>query len=62
MQTEKAKSSHFDRTRGDKNQIFPTLVNTKDDAVVTHAFVLIGHSGYSKRPSNINFEYLISFE
>ena len=25
MQTEKAKSSHFDRTRGDKNQIFPTL-------------------------------------
>ena len=27
IQTEKAKSSHFDRTRGDKNQIFPTLVN-----------------------------------
>ena len=27
MQTEKAKSSHFDRTRGFKNQIFPTLVN-----------------------------------
>ena len=26
MQTEKAKSSHFDRTRGDKNQIFPTQV------------------------------------
>ena len=26
MQTEKAKSSHFDRTRGDKKQIFPTLV------------------------------------
>ena len=25
IQTEKAKSSHFDRTRGDKNQIFPTL-------------------------------------
>ena len=25
MQTEKAKSSHFDRTRGDKNQIFSTL-------------------------------------
>ena len=24
MQTEKAKSSHFDRTRGDKNQIFRT--------------------------------------
>ena len=23
--TEKAKSSHFDKTRGDKNQIFPTL-------------------------------------
>ena len=26
IQTEKAKSSYFDRTRGDKNQIFPTLV------------------------------------
>ena len=26
MQTEKAESSHLDRTRGDKNQIFPTLV------------------------------------
>ena len=26
MQTEKAKSSHFDRTRGDKSQIFPTLI------------------------------------
>ena len=26
MQTEKAKSSHFDRTRGDKKQIFPTLM------------------------------------
>ena len=25
MQTEKAKSSHFDRRRGDKTQIFPTL-------------------------------------
>ena len=25
IQTEKAKSSHFDRTRGDKKQIFPTL-------------------------------------
>ena len=24
IQTEKAKSSHFDRTRGDKNQIYPT--------------------------------------
>ena len=26
LQTEKAKSSYFDRTRGDKNQIFPTLL------------------------------------
>ena len=26
MQTEKAKSSHFDRTRGFKNQIFPTFM------------------------------------
>ena len=25
MQTEKAKSSHFDRTRGGKNKIYPTL-------------------------------------
>ena len=24
IKTEKAKSSHFDRTRGDKKQIFPT--------------------------------------
>ena len=24
IQAEKAKSSHFDRTRGDKKQIFPT--------------------------------------
>ena len=30
MQTEKAKSSHFDRTRGDKKQIFPTLIKNKD--------------------------------
>ena len=28
MQTEKAKSSHFDRTRGHKNQIFPTLATS----------------------------------
>ena len=28
MQTEKAKSSHFDRMRGFKNQIFPTFDNT----------------------------------
>ena len=30
MQTEKAKSSHFDRSRGDKNQIFRTLIWTND--------------------------------
>ena len=30
MQTEKAKSSHFDRTRGLKNQIFPTSVINQD--------------------------------
>ena len=29
IQTEKAKSSHFDRTRGDKKQIFPTLASIK---------------------------------
>ena len=27
MQTEKAKSSHFDRTRGLKKQIFPTYMH-----------------------------------
>ena len=27
LKTEKAKSSHFDRTRGGKNQIFPTKVD-----------------------------------
>ena len=32
MQTEKAKSSHFDRTRGFKNQIFPTQ-DTKENIV-----------------------------
>ena len=31
LQTEKAKSSHFDRTRGDKNQIFPTKGTTDID-------------------------------
>ena len=31
MQTVKAKSSHFDRTRGDKNQIFPTLADYDDE-------------------------------
>ena len=29
MQTEKAKSSHFDRTRGDKKQIFLTLFSSE---------------------------------
>ena len=31
MKTEKAKSSHFDRTRGDKNQIFRTLLGYTRD-------------------------------
>ena len=30
MQTEKAKSSHFDRTRGLKNQIFPTIIYSQN--------------------------------
>ena len=30
FKTEKAKSSHFDRTRGNKNQIFPTLKSDVD--------------------------------
>ena len=29
IQTERAKSSHFDRTRGFKNQIFPTIIATQ---------------------------------
>ena len=29
MQTEKAKSSHFDRTRGDKKKIFPTSISAQ---------------------------------
>ena len=29
MQTEKTKSSHFDRTKGDKNQIFPTQAHSQ---------------------------------
>ena len=32
METEKAKSSHFDRTRGLKNQIFPTQTNAHQKA------------------------------
>ena len=34
MQTEKAKSSHFDRTRGFKNQIFPTMVSSLIHTVI----------------------------
>ena len=41
MQTEKAKSSHFDRTRGDKNQIFPTLIS-----IETYAPQFIGHNNF----------------
>ena len=33
MQTEKAKSSHFDRTRREKKQIFPTLASAGIDGV-----------------------------
>ena len=34
LQTEKAKFSHFDRTRGDKNQIFCTLESGYRSAMV----------------------------
>ena len=34
IQTEKAKFSHFDRTRGDKNQIFRTLESGYRSAMV----------------------------
>ena len=43
MQTEKAKSSHFDRTRGLKNQIFPTLN------------WFMGHFGQSTLHSTLDF-------
>ena len=36
MQIEKAKSSHFDRTRGDKNQIFPSIGKKLSDFVPPH--------------------------
>ena len=38
IQTEKAKSSHFDRTRGDKNQIFPTKVSEYKHTVILEYF------------------------
>ena len=46
MQTEKAKSSHFDRTRGDKNQIFPTLVTILNVLKIT-----IFRSWTTRKPS-----------
>ena len=52
MQTEKAKSSHFDRTRVDKNQIFPTL------AIINQN--LIGLISSTKGP-NFRFYGLIVF-
>ena len=36
MQTEKAKSSPFDRTREDKNQLFPTLEDYKPTWTQNH--------------------------
>ena len=35
IQTEKAKSSHFDRMRGDKKQIFPTSESFGIGAILT---------------------------
>ena len=41
IQTEKAKSSHFDRTRGDKKQIFPTLGSLKNLGLIGNFFRLL---------------------
>ena len=38
----KAKSSHFDRTRGDKNQIFPTFVSSRAFTFVVYPCGLHG--------------------
>ena len=39
IQTEKAKSSHFERTRGDKNQIFSTLMSSQSAVLQFRAVV-----------------------
>ena len=44
LKTEKAKSSQFDRTRGDKKQIFPTLVNSEE----MYGSLKIDHEQYGK--------------
>ena len=41
MQTEKAKSSHFDKTRGFKNQIFPTLNDSQDFFLFYEIFFIL---------------------
>ena len=47
LQTEKAKSSHFDRTRGDKNQIFPTLLTFSCSVSRTDVILQIGSATYN---------------
>ena len=49
MQTEKVKLSHFDRTRGDKNQIFRTFIKDEDDLERKEAFL-----GYLKHLEDTN--------
>ena len=51
MQTEQAKSSHFDRARGLKNQIFPTL-GIQEKKVVCHGCFL-----KTKKKSSIEKQY-----
>ena len=43
IQTEKAKFSHFDGTRGDKNQIFRTLATFKFDASLDDCWAKSGY-------------------
>ena len=39
LKTEKAKSSHFDRMRGDKNQIFPTFMPRHEPRTLSQTFL-----------------------
>ena len=56
MQTEKAKSSQFDRTRGDKKQIFPTYFSSKSQIDCTLEKILKTY----KIKHNDNFEKFLN--
>ena len=63
METEKFKFSHFDRTRGDKNQIFRTPVNNTivtqcqlQPAVEDHLEVLVqGTTSNDTTDTTVNY-------